>query len=351
MLLLLAGIGVLALALPGAVREGRDYEAAPRCPAHQPAPECRWQGLVTVTGKEYRSGKPGSYHLQLSRDARTSQWVKMGQQGFGIDRDVYDAVEAGDTVTAVYWRGLVREVAYQELRQGTDDHPGTAYRLPLGGGLALLSLGAGITSVAWRAWRTAGRPRARHDWRALIPMMSCTLYAMANFAIAVRGTTSMAVSLVVSGGVGAVILTVALVRARVQLRRERRPSPTVPVHPQVPYGEIVVPGKVLGNVPYALPGHTHLVAAPGLLASVPGAGKVRRGTYPDPLPGPRAYLPSTLTPIRVREPRAEDPAGGPAECHVIECRDGAWEVLLAVDIRATGQVLGAFASRNPAPTS
>lgn len=347
-LLLLAGGGVLGLVLPGALQESRDYEAAPRCAAGRAAPECRWEGPVAVTGREYRSGKPGSYHLQLSRGGRAPQWVKMKGEGFG-GGDVYDAVGPGDSVTAVYWRGLVREVAFRDMRQKTGDHPSTAYRLPFGGGLTLASAGLGCAVAARHARRTAGRPRIRNDWRVTIPLVSGVFYGAAGFAVSLQLTDSMASALVACAAVGAVVLTAALSLASVQRRLERLPSPVVPVRPRVPYGEVVVPGKVLGDVPYALPGHTHLVAAPGMLASVPGAGPVRRGAYPKPLPGPRAYLPPTLTPLRVRFPRPDDPAGGPAKPHLIECRDGAREVLLAVDRQATDQVLGALAARAPAP--
>ncbi|MFW6695691.1 hypothetical protein [Streptomyces sp. MAR4 CNX-425] len=345
---LLAGAGILALLLPGAVQEGRDYDAAPRCPAPQPEPECRWQGPVTVTDKEYRSGRPGSYHLQLTRGGRAPQWVKMKEGGFG-GGDVYEAVDPGDTAAATYWRGGVREVAFGELRQRTEDHPALAYRLPYGGGLALLSVGACLLSAYRHVRRFAGRPPVRNDWRVSIPVASCVLFGVASLVISMYVTDSLTSALAGSAAAGAVILAVALPRAAVQRRRERRPSPAIPVPPQVPYGEVVVPGKVLGDVPYALRGHTHLVAAPGVLASVPGGRPAGRGKYPKPLPGPRAFLPPTLIPLRVRAPRAEDPAGGPKKCHIIECRDGDRQVFLAVDEQATGQVLGALTSRSPAP--
>lgn len=151
--LFLAGILLLSLILPRGLEEKRAYESAPRCTGAQPSSECRWRGLVTVTGKERRKdGKHKPYYLRFSRGGESSQWVEM--KG-GVDT-VSKAVEPGDTVTATYWRGLIREVTFAGRRTATEHDPADDYGASVFG--AILLFIAGLTSIAV-AWRRSLRLR------------------------------------------------------------------------------------------------------------------------------------------------------------------------------------------------
>ncbi|MFW6694747.1 hypothetical protein [Streptomyces sp. MAR4 CNX-425] len=117
--LLLAGLALAVLLLPGELDKQRAYDAAPRCPTAEPAPGCKSQTPVTLTDKERRKGKGRPHYMLFSRDSQPPQWVRMG----GGSHPVYDNAQPGDTVTATYWDGHIVEVAFQGQREVSAQEP------------------------------------------------------------------------------------------------------------------------------------------------------------------------------------------------------------------------------------
>ncbi|MFW6695328.1 hypothetical protein [Streptomyces sp. MAR4 CNX-425] len=162
--LLLVGLALAALLLPGELEKRRAYDSAPSCPTAEPAPGCRSQTPVTLTDKERRKGKGRPHYMLLSRDGRSSQWVRMG----GGSHPVFDTAQPGDTVTATYWDGRIVEVAFQGRREISAQEPGRRFA----GFLFLTSLlfvAGGFAAVA-AARHSTGRTLLKPDTKPLAAM-------------------------------------------------------------------------------------------------------------------------------------------------------------------------------------
>lgn len=163
--LLLVGLALAVLLLPGKLEKQQAYDSAPTCPTAEPAPGCLSQTPVTLVDKERRnSGKNRPHYMLFSRDGRLAQWVRMG----GGSHPVYSAAQPGDTVTATYWDGQIVEVTFQGQRETSAQEPDHNFT----GFLFLTSLplvaGGFATVVAFR--HLGGRTLLKPDIKPLAAM-------------------------------------------------------------------------------------------------------------------------------------------------------------------------------------
>ncbi|MEU9190856.1 hypothetical protein AB0D14_41445 [Streptomyces sp. NPDC048484] len=163
--LLLAGLALAVLLLPGKLEKQQAYDSAPTCPTAEPAPGCLSQTPVTLIDKERRNSSKGRPHYMLfSRDGRPSQWVRMG----GGSHPVYSAAQTGDTVTAIYWDGQIVEVAFQGQRETSAQEPDHNFTGFLFLTSLLLVTGGFATVVAFR--HLGGRTLLKPDIKPLAAM-------------------------------------------------------------------------------------------------------------------------------------------------------------------------------------
>ncbi|MBB1260470.1 hypothetical protein [Streptomyces alkaliterrae] len=328
-------LGVVAAALllvhvPERLERERDFDAVGRCAADRPPAECRrLAATVREAVSEHRNRK--TYHrLTLTDAGGTTHRVEMLGR-----HPVFDAVSPGDPVTMTVWREQVRRVDFGELRQETTATPTGAYRLTAAAGLSTLAVSLGFLWAAWW-WARRHTESPEREPRQVTVVVLAALGGAAIAFVAPLATDDLRTALLVAA-VGEV--PVAVVAALLVRHHRRRAGRSFDVTPRRPEKERCFPGTVLGEVPYAVPGYDHLVAAPGLLAATPDpTGRVARR----PLPG-------TLVVERVRLPHRGDPGGTPGPgSHVVQCRDGGTPVFIVTDRADVPWVLGALGPRREA---
>uniref|UniRef100_A0AAU2V5A2 Integral membrane protein n=1 Tax=Streptomyces sp. NBC_00003 TaxID=2903608 RepID=A0AAU2V5A2_9ACTN len=343
---------LLLSTVPRTLDEERAFAAAPGCPVAEVSTECRHTVAATVTSAaadhKHRStyywlgfghvqDGPGPLSGRLkSGPLRTSSPTRPALAPSRVKMDgrtpVFAAVRPGSGLRLTYWRGEVRYVEFQGLRQYTAADPRGGYRLPLAAALVLLSVGGACLRSAY-CWVRRAEPPAHEPWRLTVPLAAVLLISCFAFGTPwVTGGVPTALLLTAVGAVPVLAGAAWLTR-----RHHRRTTDTIKVTPLAPLGEACFPGTILGEVPYSHEGFGHLVAAPGLLASTPDpAGRFARRP-----------VPRTLTAVRVRPPYWTDPGPRPAPgAQVVECRDGATPVYVVTEQRYTALVLGAL--RRPA---
>ena len=116
-------------------------------------------------------------------------------------------------------------------------------------------------------------------------------------------------------------------------RRAERRSARLLSHAQVslPVSETVLPAHVWGEVPYSREGDRFLFVGPSGMAAGPAPGGMagRSGWFPP------------LTFVRLHPAKSSDPrCGGLHDPLLVECRDGAREVLVAANREHVPWVLG-----------
>ncbi|MET9360093.1 hypothetical protein ABZX93_04175 [Streptomyces sp. NPDC006632] len=354
--LLLAAGWLLLATVPGALDAERAFTAAADCPAVRASAECRHAVTAAVTSvaadhkhrstdywlglghaREVPEALPGRLKTGPLNPGRADRPGAAGRAVAVPPRlrmdgrvPVFAAVRPGSVLHLTYWRGEIRYVDYQGLRQYTAADPRGGYRLPFAAALVLLSVGGACLRTAYgRARRRTAEPPAHEPLRLAVPLASVLLISCFAF------TTPW-----VTGGVPTALLLMAagaapvLAGAAWLTRRHRRRIPdTIRVAPLAPRADECFPGRVLGEVPYSHEGFGYLVAGPGLLAATPDpAGRIARRP-----------VPRTLTAVRVRLPYWTDPGPRPAPgSQVVECRDGATPVYVVTQPAYVSRVLGAL---------
>ncbi|MEU3370804.1 hypothetical protein ABZ734_10065 [Streptomyces sp. NPDC006660] len=346
--LALVAAWLLFATVPRALDDERAFTTAPACSPAAVSRECRHTVTAAVTraaaGHKHRSTY---YWLGLRRVPRESLALpgrlKSGPLGSAppaasppprLTMDgpapVFAAVRPGATLQLTYWRGDIRYVDYQGMRQYTEADPRGGHRLPFVATLALGSVGAACLRTAYCWARRTNGPPAHEPWRFRVPLAAVLLISC--FALGTPWVTSgVTIALLLTAAGAVPVLGVA---ARLSRRHHRRTTDTIEVNPQVPAAEVCFPGAVRGEVPYSQPEFGYLVAGPGLLAATSDpAGRVARRP-----------VPRTLTALRVRPPYWTDPGPRPAPgSQVVECRDGATPVYVVTEPAYVAQVLGALA--------
>ncbi|MFF4156314.1 hypothetical protein [Streptomyces sp. NPDC001678] len=317
---------LLLLTVPAKHAEGRDFRAAPTCPA---AGDClRPEPFTVVKVARDETKKFPHYYLRVAGRDGSRPLVELRGQS-----PVVDVVKAGDQVTAWYWKGEIRAFEFRGERQYAEADPTDDFRTPTAIGLAVAPLSlAFLWTAYWLARRSAKSPR-RAPWQTSVP-------CIAAFGIAAAGAPfgyyqdTMAGALRWTGYVAVPIVTVAAaVMVWNALRDRRKETDTVEVVPRMPTREEVFGGVITGDVSYSKEGFHTLVAGPGLLATtVDPTGRILRTT-----------VPGTLVVERVRPVYRTDPSiymeNGAL---VAECRDGDKQVLILAATEHMGWVLGAL---------
>ncbi|WP_448318655.1 hypothetical protein [Streptomyces sp. CO7] len=330
-----AGIAVLLIALvwlPGPLSDLREYREAPECRNGRSVEGCRTVAAATVTGVDpHVHGGKRKYQLALRfADGSRSVLTMAGlQDGLGVT--------PREEAEAVLWRGSVAEVRQGADRDTVDGSRLLAWRPPLMLGAALAPV---ALSLLWTAgWltlrqRRPGRPAEGRE--VLVPAAvwltaGLGVVACVPIGFSAGGPQDVLTPLAwLYAGAAVVVAPVAawLSSRPVRQRREMH------IRPVPPTGEHVVPGWVLGDVPYSKEGFQYLVVGPGLLAATPDpAGRVARVRVPA---------------LRVTRVRASSSARSrPDGTCVAECRDGDCEVLVMARVADMPEVLGAL---GPAPS-
>ncbi|MGW2859972.1 hypothetical protein [Streptomyces sp. NPDC001205] len=347
-LVIVAGWLLLAV-VPGALDQERAFVAAAACPVAQASTECRHTVTATVTSAaadhKHRStyywlgfghvqdepvALPGRLKTGPLRSAAPGRAAAVAPRRVKMDgrTPVFAAVHPGTALHLTYWRGEIRYVDFQGLRQYTVADPRGGYRLPFAAALVLLSAGGACLRAAYCSVRRA-ESSAHERWRLTVPLASVLLISC--FAFGTPWVTGGVPTALLLTAVGAVPVLAGA--AWLTHRHHRRTTDTIKVTPLVPLGEECFPGTILGEVPYSHEGFGHLLAAPGYLAATPDpAGRFARRP-----------VPRTLTAVRVRPPYWTDPGPRPAPgAQVVECRDGATPVYVVTEPRYTAWVLGAL---------
>ncbi|MEU9096716.1 hypothetical protein [Streptomyces sp. NPDC048361] len=329
--LVLAAAWLLLVTVPRTLDTERAFSAAADCRTAQVSTECRRTVRATVTSvtadHKHRSTDYwlGLGHVQKPPAVRPPSRVKMEGR-----TPVFAAVRPGSALHLTYWRGEIRYVDHQGLRQYTAADPRGGYRLPFAAALVLLSVGgACLRTAQCGARRRTAEPAGHEPWRLTVPLASVLLICCFAFATP-WGTGGVPTALLLTA-VGAVPVLAGA--AWLTRRRHRRTTDTIRVAPLAPLADECFPGRVLGDVPYSHEGFGYLVAGPGLLAATPDpAGRIARRP-----------VPRTLTAVRVRPPYWTDPGPSPAPgSQVVECRDGATPVYVVTHHVYVSRVLGAL---------
>ncbi|KUO14729.1 hypothetical protein [Streptomyces dysideae] len=335
--LMIAGVGAPAVMMPSALADERAYTAAPQCPVGTPpeAPgDCLSRRNATVLGKDITGvDKTRKYYLILGFADGSQQRVRL-QSGISNQKKV----EQGEPVTVTAWRHEIREIATR------DDELLTTTAYPVGSYLPLMLVAVSMTplggSVLWMAYwvrrlRHAGRSiESAGRWHTSVPFVTAMLYAIVA-GVAVAASPTLAVGAAAAGvaAVGAVLIAALRWRGE-QAKAERRAAALLAsVGVGVPVTEMLLPARVIGEVPYSREDCDHLVVGPAGLTATPD---------PRGLAG-RIPLPASLAFVRLHASVALAPrATGLVRPLFVECRDGDREVLIAVGRDHVPWVLGAL---------
>ncbi|MEG3626535.1 hypothetical protein [Streptomyces poriticola] len=337
--------GVLVMAVsawlfatvPGHRAEGRAYLAAPACPAGARADDCRQVVPATVESVEREvRGKGARYWLHVTEggaeDAAGVQRLRMREPG-----PVVDSVRPGDAVTLTHWRGEVRAVTFDGITEDTRANPLDDWRMPLGIGLALLTVGLVLVWAGW--YYRFRRPTAPKGRRALLPgavMLAGMLVGTVGFFAGLAGDGVPGALLITACGIPPSAAVGALCMWLVW-RRLRRAADTRDVVPVPATKRRTVRASVSGDVPYSVSGHHLLVVGDGRPATTPDpAGRCARVT-----------LPETLTVEGVRGFRLGEDPDSWLQAYTyagvaIECRDGDKPVLIAARRQDASLILDAL---------
>ncbi|MCF6524239.1 hypothetical protein [Streptomyces sp. JJ36] len=339
--LLLLGSGVLFLVARDDLADERAYRAASACPAGTHADACTNSVPATVEATETQPyGKGVRYWLHFTERGDDSvQRIRMA------DADpVYERLSAGDEITVTYWRGEIRRVGLGGVVQETKASVVDDWRISLGAGLALVSLGLGMLWTSW--WQHNRYPSAPYAdaWQLSVGFLTGMAHGGVGFFAALAGDDVPEVLLIALAGVPPVGCLAVLLAWWLR-RRARRVADTSGIVPVPPDGRRVVRAGVHGDVPYSVAGFGHLVLGDGRPAATPDPdGRIACRT-----------LPETLTVRDVRALQPGDPDGWMGaynhDCVVVECRDGDRTVLVGTRRRDAPAVLGALLPACPGAPS
>lgn len=333
--LVVLGIGVLPLTLPAALAEERAYLEAPQCPdsvtALSETGECRERAEASVVDKEVRGdGDNKRYFVEFDVDGGHYR-VRLASGQSDIDE-----FEVGDQVTVTAWRGRIREV----VTEGGDsvrlsDTPVGAYKGPLMGAVALLSLGFCLLWMArfeWRLKRFGRSIESLGSWTGSVPALTAIVYGIVAM-IPIAAPPDLTASLIALACTTAGMVLVGSLLWRRQRRKAERRSARLLSQSWAspPVAETVLPARVLGEVPYSREGDGYLVVGPSGLAAASDPRGAATRTRPFP----------PLTFVRLHPARRGDRrCGGLHDPLLVECRDGAREVLIAANREHVPWVLG-----------
>ncbi|UUU19614.1 hypothetical protein [Streptomyces sp. DSM 40750] len=335
--LVIAGVGTPAVMMPSALADERAYTAAPQCPVGTPpeAPgDCLSRRNATVLGKDTTGGgKYKRYYLVLGFADGSQQRVRL-QSGVSNQKKV----EQGEPVTVTGWRHEIREITTR------DDELLTTTAYPVSSYLPLMLVAVSLTplggSVLWMAYwvrrlrRTGRSIESVGRWHTSVPFVTAMLYAIVAVAAVVASPTP-AVGAAAAGVAAAGAVLIAALRWRGErAKAERRAAALLAgVQVGVPVTELLLPARVLGDVPYSREDCDHLVVGPAGLAATPD---------PRGMAG-RIPLPASLAFVRLHARVALAPrTTGLVRPLFVECRDGDREVLIAADRDHVPWILGAL---------
>ncbi|MEU5157590.1 hypothetical protein [Glycomyces sp. NPDC021274] len=338
--LVVLGAALLPVMLPSALAEERAYTAAPSCPDSVTAPddagECRKVWDATVIDKEVTGDGDNKRHF-VTVDVDGDRYrVRLASGQSDIDE-----FDLGDQVTVTSWRHRIREIVTDDGASiriaGT---PIGAYKAPMMGSVALLAFGFSLlwTARFERRLQRSGRSiESTGSWTGTVPSLTAVVYAIIALA-AVAAPAGLAGSLTALActAVGT-LLVGALLWRRARRKAERRSARLLSATWVSPATSgTVVPGRVMGEVPYSREGDNYLVIGPtGLAVASDPRGAAGRSR---PLP--------PLTFVRLHPARKGDHRCGALQDPLfVECRDGAKEVLIAASREHVPWVLGGLRFR------
>lgn len=316
---------LLLVNVRGAVDDERAFRAAVGCDSGD---NCLRTTQARVDRTERVEGKKtASYFLYVTEaDGTTS-----GPRLWGSPSDP-PAATKGTAVEVTYWRGEIRYVDFDSTRRYTTADPRGDYRPFASFGLAVGVFGAGVLWV-WYWWARHSRSTVRADpWQVGVPVTGAVVLTLPGAGTPwVTDSFGSALRLL---GLCSLVVLVGCSAAALILRRRRRGDDTIAMTPSVPTEERILPGRIVGEVPYATQGF--LVAGPTSLWSTPdptGAAFRRR-------------IPGTLTPVRVRPPYWRDPdhLNYGSKSVVLECEDTGRPVLVVTDRKNMPWLLGTLGS-------
>lgn len=328
--LMVAGIALLAVGLvalpamlPGALAEERAYVEAPPCSdavasPHQ-AGECRGRHDGVVVDEESTGSGRGKRNYAIVEIEGDRYRLRVVGGRSSLDR-----FDVGDRVTAVSWRGELREFAVEgEEAVHLASHPVGFYKGLLIGAV-FLTLSGGMllwTARCERLLRRTGRSvESVGRWTWSVPILTAVASAVVAVipVAAAASVTGAFIGLACTVAGGALVGALLWRRARRQAEQKsaRLLSGTL-VAPLA--AETVIPARVMGEVPYSRWGDEHLVIGPGGMAATPDPRGVewRSRRF-----GPLAFV--RLHPVSKRDPRV----GRIPDPLLVECRDGDREVLI-----------------------
>ncbi|MEV0494151.1 hypothetical protein [Streptomyces atratus] len=329
---------LLLVTMRGALDEERAFRAAVSCASDGDVPggrdnDCLRAVRAGIDRTERVEGRTPSYWLYVTEADGTSSRTRL--RGSPQEPPI---ARAGMRVEVTYWRGQIRYVDFESVRQYTNADPRGDYRLFCACGLALGFYGTGfLWGWYWLARHSRVSVRA-YPRQVGLPFVGA-LCLTALGAAAPWLTDSVGAALQLIGLCSPVVLAACSVAA---LLLWRRPSgdDTVALRPSVPAAKQCFLGVILGKIPYAGSGG-YLVADPVHLASTPDP----TGAFF------RREVPRSLTPVRVRPPYWTDPPDRPdygGRALVLECEDNGVPVLIVTHRKNIPWVLGAL---QPTPSA
>lgn len=331
----LLAVWLLALLMPDALSGRKAFEAASPCAHHSGREDgCLWTVGARVERTEPRKDwkKTRTYWLHLSEaDGRTTRTRLEGRPSDA------DAVRAGTTIEATYWRGQIRyvDVPAEPGHRYTTADVRDDYEEPWV--LGTLSAGWALGAL-WRTYwwgRHSTVSRRAFPWQVTVPVgglaaLGLICASATLFAAGPREVFGLA-------GIAAISVAVLCAAAARVLSRRQRGDGALTLPPRIPEEERAFPGSVWGD---ALRGHADaaaLVVGPGYLASAEDefTTEERQELCPD------------LVPVRLRPRYWSDPEASHlgAGTLVLECESDGVPVLIAAGRRHMAYVLGALESR------
>ncbi|MDI2128330.1 hypothetical protein [Yinghuangia seranimata] len=136
---------VLAVTLPGTIRDVREYRDAPVC-ATAEATDCRRMLPAAVSDLDVRGTRGKDYYARFEGAGAPTGWVK-------VTKSVYQAVDPGTAVQLEQWRGDITGVRIGSHLRELDASPSGDDDTQIAAGLSLLPLAP--------LWLTVGVGKAR----------------------------------------------------------------------------------------------------------------------------------------------------------------------------------------------
>jgi hypothetical protein len=318
----LFGLGVLVM-LPSALADGRAYTEAPPCPESVRSPldagECRKsQEAVVLNLKESGGGDSKRYYVTLVIEG-DEYLVRIRGSRSNVGK-----VEVNQPVVVSSWRHEVREFATDDGPVHAVGYPVDSYKGPLMAAVSAVPMGGSLMWMARfeRSLKRKGRSiESVGNWTGSVPALTAIVGGLVAMISAAAPPNITASLIALSCTTVGTVLIGGLLWSR-QRRRSMRASAgllaEIPAYS--PTSEMVIPARVLGEVPYSRVGDNYLVVGPaGLAACSDPRGMAGRSRPFPPLDFVR------LHPTQKRDHRfglIQDPV-------LVECRDGEWEVLIA----------------------